>query len=148
MGVTTTWAAQPPKEACYVLQAQDSSVLTLQIPSAICIERLEVDFSQKIVLASSYRTPDAVVSLDLNEITKGNDGTYGFKSTSQLLLATIYDCEKTESVKLQIHGKTNEVGETNPTLLEISVLHKVQDRKCQIRDLSRTYKYVLSKDTL
>jgi hypothetical protein len=136
-------ALAAPKEACYVLKTQDNSNLTLEVPTEVCIERLYVAIDDKLVLANSRKNPALVVDFSLTQLRKTGELSYSFSAVSELLEVSIADCEKTESVKLEVSGSTNEYGETNPTLLQVRVHHKIQDKLCTERDSQGIYQYVL-----
>lgn len=132
-------------EACYTLQGADIATATLQVPREVCFQRLYLDLNEKIALASSLKTPALMTDFAITKLNPRQGLGYYFELSSELLVVTLQNCEKTESVHLYVTGETNEYGETNPTVFNVTVKHSLQDNLCDVQDVKNVYQYVLKK---
>lgn len=129
------------QQTCYEVNESQKALLSANVPSRVCLERLSIDQANNTIAVQSYFQPELFRGLELQVFFRQNEDYFKFQATNLLVDQNGSGCEESEKVELSMSGLMRFDHAVQLNELDISVRRDLQVDSCHSKLQSEVFHY-------
>ena len=129
-------------QTCYSLK---SAPVVAAIPQRVCIEQISInniDTDEATLTIYSYFNQKYFENMKLTYLARHNENGFSFKAANVLAESYEFGCGSAEKATLEIAGRVDNDGLTEPQYLEVSATYETLADTCHSRPQIQTFEYI------